>query len=52
MTQSKDLESIEMVGIVSVFGILMYNIRQYLFYGGVKGDLKLRWSLQVPAATC
>ena len=35
--QSKDLKSIEMVGIVSVFGILMYNIRPYLFCGGVKG---------------
>ena len=52
MTQSKDLESIEMVGIVSVFGILMYNIRPYLFCGEVKGDLKLRWSLQVPTANC
>ena len=50
--QSKDLESIEIVGIVSVFGILMYNIRPYSFCGGVKGDLKLRWSLQVPAANC
>ena len=41
-----------MVGIVSVFGILMYNIRPYLFCGGVRGDLKLRWSLQVTAANC
>ena len=37
MTRSKDLESIEMVGIVSVFGILMFNIRPYLFCGGLKG---------------
>ena len=51
-TQSEDLESIEMVGIVSIFGILIYNIRPYLFCGGVKGDIKLRWSLQVPAANC
>ena len=41
-----------MVGIVSVFGILMYNIRPNLFCGGVKGDLKLSLSLQVPAANC
>ena len=41
-----------MVGIVSVFGILMYKIPPYLFWGGVKGDLKLRWSLQVPAVNC
>ena len=39
MTQSKYLESIEMVGIVSVFDILMYNIRPYLFCGGLKGIL-------------
>ena len=41
-----------MVGIVSVVGILMYNIRTYSFCGGVKRDLKLRWSLQVPVANC
>ena len=41
-----------MVGISSVFGILMFNIRPYLFCGGVKGDFKLLWSLEAPAANC
>ena len=30
-----------MVGIVSVFGILMYNIRPYLFCGGEKRGFKV-----------
>ena len=30
----------------------MYNMRRSLFSGGVKGNLELRWSLQVPTANC
>ena len=30
----------------------MYNMRPSLFCGGVKGNLELRWSLQVPTANC
>ena len=38
-----------MVGIVSVFGILMYNIRPYLFCGGEKRGFKVAL---VIAGTC
>ena len=52
-TRSKAHESIEMVGIFfCLYGILMYNMRPSLFCGRVKGNLKLRWSLQVPTANC
>ena len=30
----------------------MYNMRPSLFFGGVKANLELRWSLQVPTANC
>ena len=40
-----------MVGIVSVFGILMYNIRPYLFVVGLRGFI-VALSLQVPSANC
>ena len=53
MTRSNAQESIEMVGILfCLYGILMYNMRPFLFCGGVKGNLKLCWSLQVPTAIC
>ena len=53
-TRSNAHEFIEMVGIFSLclYGILMYNMRPSLFIGWVKGNLKLRWSLQVPTANC
>ena len=51
--RSKAHESIEMVGIFfCLYGILMYNIRPSLFCGGIKGNLELRWPLQVPTANC
>ena len=52
-TQSNANESMEMVGIFfCLYGNLMYNMRPFLFYVGVKWNLKLRWSLQVPTANC
>ena len=30
----------------------MYNMGPSLFCGGVKGNLELRWSLQVPTLNC
>ena len=52
-TRSKAHESIEMVGIFfCLYGILMYNMRPSLCFGGVKGNLELRWPLQVPTANC
>ena len=52
-TRSKAHESIEMVCIFfCLYGILMYNMRPSLVCGGVKGNLELRWSLQVPTANC
>ena len=53
MTRSNAHKSIEMVGIFFCLnGILMYKMRPSLFCGGVKGNLKLRWSLQVPTLNC
>ena len=52
-TRSNAHESIEMVGIFfCLYGILMYNMGPSLFCGGVKGNLKFRWSLQVPTVNC
>ena len=52
-TRSKAHKSIEMVRIFfCLYGILMYNMRPSLFCGWVKGNLEVRWSLQVPTANC
>ena len=52
-TRSKAHESIEMVGIFfCLYGILIINMRPFLFCHGVKWNLEVRWSLQVPTANC